>query len=76
MIPANNARTITLSGYNDDLDLVVATACDPNTVFAGSATVNATEVVVVTNNTANPVTIYIIIDGYDGATSTYSLSCN
>ncbi|MBK8504635.1 MAG: hypothetical protein IPL46_21955 [Saprospiraceae bacterium] len=75
IIPGNTTRTISLSGLNDDLDLVIATACDPATVFDGSATIGD-ETVVVNNNTANPVTYYIIVDGWNGATSTYTLSCN
>ncbi len=76
VIPGNTTRTIMLSGMNDDLDLLIATACDPVTVFDGAATIDDPETVVVQNNTANPVTYYIIVDGYDGATSIYSLSCN
>ena len=76
VIPGNTNRTITLSGLTADLDLLVATACDPQTVFGGSATLNDPEQVVVNNNSANPTMVYIIVDGYQGATSTYALSCN
>ena len=75
-IPGNTTRTISLSGLGADLDLLIANTCNSETVFAGSATLNDPETVLVQNSNANPVTVYIIVDGYQGATSAYTLSCN
>jgi len=78
VIPANTTRTITLSGLNADLDLLIATVCnDPQSVSIVSDNGGTNdEMVMVPNNSPNPVTFYIIVDGFGGATSPYSLSCN
>lgn len=77
VIPALTTMTINLTGLNTDLDLLVATAGDPATVFARPASSGTTpEAVQITNDMANPVTYYIIVDGFLGSMSTYNLSCN
>lgn len=75
-VPANTTVTLTMSGLSDDLDLFTASTCSNTTELQSSvANGNSDEVIVITNNTASAQMQYVIVDGWVGATSTYTLSC-
>lgn len=58
--------TASLSGLSSDLDVFILSSCDPNTCLAsGDVTATATNVA--------PGTYYIIVDGRNGASGSYSL---
>ncbi len=77
--PADGSATATLSGFGQDLDLVVvgamaaSDACDPDFACLGaSSTSGATETVTFAATAARP--YYVIVDGYNGAADDFTLS--
>ncbi|MFT6808126.1 MAG: hypothetical protein ACJA01_001350 [Saprospiraceae bacterium] len=72
-IPANNTAKIDMTGMTDDLDLFGGTSCNNNSLTFDSST-EGNETFNLVNNSGSALVYYIIVDGYDGATSEYTLS--
>jgi hypothetical protein len=68
----NGSVTIQLNGFGADLDLFLLSFCDPAFGIAVSENQgNAPEQIVVNNLPAG--TYYVLVDGYNGAASSYNL---
>ena len=76
VVPANSTRVLNLTGNTSDVDLFVGTACS-NTVQFSSDNIgdNVGDSVNIVNNTGSAVTYYVIVDGWNGVSSPYTLSC-
>ena len=75
--------TVDLTGLSDDLDLMVMTSngggCDPGLYCGNDYSAHQGSQSESVSFTITPgATYYIVVDGYDGATSSYTLdvSCN
>ena len=72
-IPANTARTITLTSAVD-MDLFISTAsCDNSPEYEG---INDGNESVAIPAQASAMTYYVVVDGWDGVSGAYTLSCN
>ncbi len=71
-LDGTEAISISLSGLGSDIDLFLTNACDPNDVIAFSY--NSGTQAESISQTLNAGTYHIIIDGYGGTVSNYSLS--
>jgi hypothetical protein len=75
-IPANSNATVTMSGLNADLDLFGSNTCSNIISVQSINTGNGNETISLNNSSGSTTTFYIIVDGYQGATSNYTLSCS
>ena len=79
VILARTSRTINLTGFTNDMDFFVASACDNSTGInrgGGVSDQGGDETVTFTNSTGNTATYYIIVEGYLGAVGSVTLTCN
>lgn len=68
--------SITLSGLTADLDMFLVLDCINGTPVASNIQENTIdEVVKLSNFSDSPQTYYLIVDGFQGATSAYQLTC-
>jgi hypothetical protein len=71
-VTGNSAVTLHLSGLTADLDMYLMSYCDPAFGIAVSENQGTAIEQIAVNNLA-PGTYYVIVDGYNGATSPYKL---
>jgi hypothetical protein len=75
-LPAQSITTISLTNLMADLDLFVASSCN-NTPLASSQNIGTvSESLPLTNSGGAASTVYLIVDGWAGATSSFDLSVN
>jgi len=78
-IPGNTTINLTLFNFSSDLDLLIAIACSNSSSSIRGAAVTdlSIETITYTNNSSNPLQIYIIVDNRNNTNgSSYSLSCS